>query len=84
MIDLNTTVEDALTSHPELAHLFVRHGMICVGCAIARFHTVTDAAVMYHLEPAALLNELLEHLKQYKDSSNWQARDADGVKAQDA
>jgi hybrid cluster-associated redox disulfide protein len=58
MIDLDTSIEEALNRHPGLAHLFVRHRMICVGCAIARFHTVRDVALMYQLDPERLLSEM--------------------------
>jgi hybrid cluster-associated redox disulfide protein len=62
MIDLDTTVEDTLARNPALASSFVSHRMICVGCAIARFHTLREAALMYNLEPEALLDELLAQL----------------------
>jgi hybrid cluster-associated redox disulfide protein len=60
MIDLNTTVDEVLGAHPELASLFVRHRMICVGCAIARFHTVREVALMYKLDPDDFLGEIHE------------------------
>lgn len=63
MIDLNTTVEEALSRHPELASLFVHYRMICVGCEIARFHTVRDVAGMYQLDPDVLLAEMSERIQ---------------------
>jgi hybrid cluster-associated redox disulfide protein len=58
MIDLNTTVEEALASQPGLASLLVHHHMICVGCDIARFHTLREAAQMYGIDPDSLLAEM--------------------------
>lgn len=58
MLDLTTSIDEALTSYPQLAALFMRHHMICVGCDIARFHTVEEAAQMYEMDPAALLLEM--------------------------
>ena len=75
MIELNTAIDDALTSHPGLAHLFVRHHMICVGCAIARFHTISEAAVMYHLDPSQLLTEIQAQLNDLDDQTGSVARD---------
>ena len=60
MIDLNMTVEEALACQPRLASLLVHHHMICVGCDIARFHTLREAALMYHLDPDLLLSEFVQ------------------------
>jgi hybrid cluster-associated redox disulfide protein len=58
MFDLDTPVDEVLARHPELASQFVRHRMICVGCAIARFHSVRDVAQMYELDPEQFLRDL--------------------------
>jgi hybrid cluster-associated redox disulfide protein len=58
MIEMDMTIDDALDAYPRLANLFVRHHMICVGCGIARFHTLRDAAEMYHLDPEQLRSEI--------------------------
>ena len=63
MIDFNTTVEEALSRHPELASVFVHYRMLCVGCEIARFHTVRDVAGMYQLDPDMLLAEMSGHIQ---------------------
>ena len=68
MIELDTPIEDVLNRYPELASLFVHHHMICVGCAIARFHSVREAAVMYHLDPDRFLGELRGRTDQTFDS----------------
>ncbi len=51
MINLDMSIDDALTAQPRLAGLFVRHRMICVGCGIARFHTLREAAELYEIDP---------------------------------
>ena len=38
---------------PEVAPVFWRHRMACVGCPIAPFHTVRDACIEYRLDEAA-------------------------------
>jgi hybrid cluster-associated redox disulfide protein len=62
MITLDSTVEDVLLSNTRLASLFVSHRMICVGCEIARFHTIREAAVMYEIDPALFLDELNQRM----------------------
>ena len=51
---LHTTVAEALAVDPACARVFLAHGMACVGCPMARFETIEEAARSYGLEPAAL------------------------------
>ena len=59
------TVEAFLTRWPETAEVFNRHNMACVGCPVAPFYTVTEAAEVYNLSPA----EFIEELKQAMDGN---------------
>ena len=52
------TVEDVLTRWPETADVFGRHNMACVGCPVAPFYTVSEAAIVYKLTPAEFVVEL--------------------------
>lgn len=52
------TVEQTLERFPALAVVFVRRGMACVGCVMAPFDTLADAARAYGTEPGDLLDEL--------------------------
>lgn len=52
------TVEDILTRWPQTADVFGRHNMACVGCPVAPFYTVSEAAVVYKLTPAEFVAEL--------------------------
>lgn len=56
--DPDLSLDDLMRLWPETGRVFVRHGMICVGCLIAPFHTVSDACAEYDLDPDAFLNEL--------------------------
>jgi hybrid cluster-associated redox disulfide protein len=71
MIDLNLTVEEAVANQPGLATLFVRHHMICVGCYIARFHTLREAALMYHLDPEQLIEEVGQLEREHHKASGF-------------
>jgi hybrid cluster-associated redox disulfide protein len=51
MIDLETPVDDILNTYPQLGGLFVRMRMLCIGCDIAHFHTLTDVAHVYKIDP---------------------------------
>ncbi|MBI4915876.1 MAG: DUF1858 domain-containing protein [Acidobacteria bacterium] len=57
-IEGDMTVSRLLASRPAVAVVFVRHGMACVGCAMAPFDTLADAAAAYGLEPQPFLADL--------------------------
>lgn len=54
-----TTITDLLQRWPETAVVFHRHKMACVGCAVAPFYTVADAAQIYGLSPEEFVAELV-------------------------
>jgi hybrid cluster-associated redox disulfide protein len=53
-----TTVSDLLTCCPECIPIFLGHRMACVGCLMARFDTLSDAASNYRLPVETLLLEI--------------------------
>lgn len=52
------TVADLLARWPQVARVFVRHRMACVGCAIAPFESVAEVAVIYHVPVERFIGEL--------------------------
>lgn len=58
LIRLDDLIEPTLEQYPAVAAVFVRRGMACVGCDMARFDTVGDAARAYHQPSADLVAEL--------------------------
>ncbi|OAN73552.1 hypothetical protein A8B78_18325 [Jannaschia sp. EhC01] len=54
---------DFLTAWPETAPVFFRHEMVCVGCLVGRFHTVTDACTAYGLDVDTFYAELAQALR---------------------
>jgi len=53
------TIEGLLTRWPQTAVVFHQHNMACVGCAVASFYTITEAASVYGLSAEQLLDELV-------------------------
>jgi hybrid cluster-associated redox disulfide protein len=51
-------ITTVLERWPQTAEVFYNHGMACVGCAVAPFFTIADAALVYGLDPAAFVDEL--------------------------
>lgn len=49
---------DLMEGWPETIPVFLRHRMLCVGCVISAFHTVSDACAEYRLDQASFHSEL--------------------------
>lgn len=58
-LDSAMIVADVLTRWPEAASVFVRRGMACVGCAMAPFMSLREAALAYGLSVEDLLAALV-------------------------
>ena len=54
------TIADVLTRWPETADVFNRHNMACVGCPVAPFYSVSEAAAVYNLSSDDFVEELEE------------------------
>ena len=52
------TVADTLDTFPQTISVFLKHQMICVGCAMAEFDTLEEAANNYSIPMVQLLDEL--------------------------
>lgn len=59
-------ITEVLERWPATAEVFHEHAMACVGCAVAGFYTVVDAALVYGLSPEALIEEFLEKIRSYE------------------
>lgn len=53
-------VADVLARWPQAAQVFFRHRMACVGCPMAPFQTLAEAAAIYSLPVGCFLAELQE------------------------
>jgi hybrid cluster-associated redox disulfide protein len=51
------TVAELLAARPGAAAAFASRGMACVGCPMARFETLADAAAAYAVDLDALLGD---------------------------
>jgi hybrid cluster-associated redox disulfide protein len=54
----DTALQALFNRWPVTIPVFIRHRMSCVGCSMAVFDTVEEAAANYGLECTALLAEL--------------------------
>lgn len=59
-ITKDTTVHDAIQINPAAAEILVSYGMHCLGCAMARGETISDAAAVHN----ANIDEMLVKLNE--------------------
>jgi hybrid cluster-associated redox disulfide protein len=52
------TVASLLTNWPQTTRVFLKHRMICVGCDMASFDTLSDVAANYAIPLAQFIDEL--------------------------
>ncbi len=58
--DPDLPLEDMMAQWPQTIAVFLRHNMLCVGCLVGPFHTLTDACAEYHLDHDLFLIELMD------------------------
>jgi hybrid cluster-associated redox disulfide protein len=58
VLSADARVEDVLKGRPELIPVFLRRRMACVGCVMAPFMTLEEAARAYRLPLDEFLREL--------------------------
>jgi len=51
-------IGEVVQKHPATIQVFLRHGLMCFGCAIARFESVEQGAVAHGIEVETLLQDL--------------------------
>lgn len=57
-IDLDDSVDDAMSACPATIRVFLDFKMACVGCPIAGFHSVEDACREYGVDCVVFLEAL--------------------------
>lgn len=51
-------IGDVVKNYPETVKVFLRHGLMCIGCAVARFENIRDGATAHGIDVDALLSDL--------------------------
>ena len=54
-----TTMDVLIRMYPSVIPVIHRHGLYCVGCLLAPFHDVRDAAVEHDVDEEILYRELV-------------------------
>jgi hybrid cluster-associated redox disulfide protein len=60
MITADMAIGDVLKKYPESLKVFLSHGLMCVGCAVARFENIEQGAMAHGINVDALMKDLNE------------------------
>lgn len=52
------SIKEVIEKHPEVAPVFIQHGMGCLGCAIASFESVGEGAQAHGIDIDSLIKDL--------------------------
>ena len=57
-ITKDMTIGDTVRDYPTTTEVFLRHGLMCFGCAMARFENIEQGALAHGMDLEALLHDL--------------------------
>ena len=57
------SIAELLKRFPQTISIFIQYRMACVGCAIAAFHTVAEAAAIYGVDTELFISELEQKIQ---------------------
>lgn len=54
------SISEIVQNHPQTVRVFLSHGLMCIGCAAARFESLQQGALAHGIDVEALLKDLNE------------------------
>ena len=60
VINAEMAIGEVLKKHPESLKVFLSHGLMCVGCAVARFENIRQGATAHGIDVDTLIKDLNE------------------------
>ena len=61
-------IGEVIDKYPDTIHIFVKHGLGCVGCAAARFENIRQGAVAHGVDVDLLMKDLNDTVLVAQDS----------------
>lgn len=52
------TIAEVVQKYPQTVPVFLAHGLMCFGCAIARFESIEQGAMAHGIDVDALMKDL--------------------------
>ena len=57
-ISRDMTIAEVVQKYPQTVQVFLAHGLMCFGCAIARFENIEQGAAAHGIDIEALMSDL--------------------------
>jgi hybrid cluster-associated redox disulfide protein len=57
-INKEMSIAEVVQQYPQTIEVFLRHGLMCFGCAIARFENIEQGAMAHGINVPALVTDL--------------------------
>lgn len=57
-ISRDMTIAEVVNKYPQTVPVFLAHGLMCFGCAVARFENVEQGALAHGIDVEALMKDL--------------------------
>jgi hybrid cluster-associated redox disulfide protein len=57
-ITKNLPIGEVVQKHPETIPVFLQHGLMCFGCAVARFENIEQGAIAHGIDVDVLVKDL--------------------------
>ena len=58
MVTAQTNIDELLERYPQVASVFLKYKLLCVGCPISHHHMISDCGAENPIDVDALLSEL--------------------------
>jgi hybrid cluster-associated redox disulfide protein len=58
VITAEMAIGDVISKYPDTIHVFLKHGLGCVGCAVAGFENIRRGAVAHGVDVDLLMKDL--------------------------
>jgi len=52
------SIGEIVQTYPETVKVFLSHGLMCIGCAVARFENLEQGAIAHGIDVDALVKDL--------------------------
>ena len=62
-ITKDMTIQQIVGDNPDTVRVFFKHGLMCVGCAAARFESLEQGAKAHGIDVDALVADLNAHVE---------------------
>jgi hybrid cluster-associated redox disulfide protein len=58
VIEKDMPIGEVVQKYPETIQVFLNHGLMCIGCAVARYENIEQGAMAHGIDVEALMTDL--------------------------